>query len=248
VPVIPYNDWVDEDKYMVEMARMHKLQPKLDVIDILRQEFAELQSNPNHKPEYIGERRQWLLATLSVQIVALSLELTDDLAAVCMGYMETLKNGDKAFIEHLSKFGPGEGHRFYEAVTKFRNEAARAVGLDPERAPPYEIDIVTQRFSEIKDIRDKFWDWYIGYKHGQFATPIALTFSARGFEPKQEWGLYLIPRPFRRDNATRRVHSEDRFINTVDNLGVFYKIAVQCVSLSIQTRDRQYPKIYGPWT
>jgi hypothetical protein len=50
---IDYNTWVDEDKYMLEMARMHKLQPKLDVIDVLRQEFEELKSNPSYKPEYI---------------------------------------------------------------------------------------------------------------------------------------------------------------------------------------------------
>jgi hypothetical protein len=190
---LPYNDWVDEDKYMREMARIHKLQPKPDVIDILLHEFSELQSNSDYKLQYIKERRQWLLATLSAQIVALSLELTDDLAAVCVAYLETLKNGDRAFVEHLSKFGSGEGHRFYDAVTRDRNEAARAVGLDPETAPPFEIDAVTKQFAEIKDMRDKFWDYYIGYKHGQFATPMVLTFSSPGAEPKQEWGLDLIP-------------------------------------------------------
>jgi hypothetical protein len=248
MPVIPYNDWVDEDEYMTEMARMHKLQPKLDVIDILRQEFAELQSNPGYRSEYVMERRQWLMAAISSQIVALSLELTDDLAAVCVAYLETIKLGDKAFIEHLSTFTPKEGHQFYETVVRDRNEAAKAIGLEVESAPAHEVENVRQKFAEIKDMRDKFWDYYIGYKHGQFATPIALTFSEPGVVSKRKWGLYLIPRPFRRDITAGRVHTEDRFMNTVDNLGSFYKMAVECVSLSIQARDRQYPKIYGLWT
>ncbi len=245
---LPYNAWVEEDKYMLEMARMHKLQPKLDVIDVLRHEFEEFKSNANYKPQYIKERRQWLMAELSAQIVALSLELTDDLAAVCLVYLETLNHGDKAFIEHLSTFTSKQGHRFYEAVSKDAIQAANAVGLNPESTAAHEIEIVRQKFAEIKSMRDKFWDWYIGYKHGQFATPMVLTFSTPGSEPKQEWGLYLIPRPFTRDKTTGKLHTEDRFINTVDNMGMFYKMAMESVSLSIETRDRQYPKIFGPWT
>ncbi|MGA2460452.1 MAG: hypothetical protein ABSF82_03420 [Candidatus Bathyarchaeia archaeon] len=245
---LPYNAWVDEDKYMLEMARMHKLQPKLDVIDVLREEFDGLKADTNYKPGFIMERRSWLVASLSAQILALSLELTDDLAAVCLAYLETLDRRDTAFIEHLSTFTSKDGHRFYETVSKDVNEAAKAVGFDPESAPSHEIEIVRQKFVEIRDMRDLFWGWYIGYKHGQFATPIVLTFSAPGTEPKQEWGLYLIPRPFRRDAITGKLHTEDRFINTVDNVGAFHKTAVECVSLSIQTRDRQYPKIYGTWT
>ncbi len=90
----------------------------------------------------------------------------------------------------------------------------------------------------MKGVRDKFWRWYIGYKHGQFATPMVLAFNAPGSELKQEYGSYLVPRPFRKDKSAGIVHTEDRFINTVDNVGIFYKMAVECVSLSIQTRDR----------
>lgn len=94
-------------------------------------------------------------------------------------------------------------------------------------------------------MRDNFWHWYTGYKHGQCATPIVLTMSVLGTEPKQEWGLYLIPKPLRRDTAAKKVHTEDRFINTADNVRLFYNLTVECVGLSLETRGRQYLKVFG---
>ena len=41
LPVIPHNDWCNEDVYMDEMARMHKLSPKLDTISILRDKILK---------------------------------------------------------------------------------------------------------------------------------------------------------------------------------------------------------------
>jgi hypothetical protein len=66
-----------------------------------------------------------------------------------------------------------------------------------------------------------------------------------GTEPKQEWGLYLIPKSLRRGTAARKVHTGNRFINTADNVGLFYNLAVECVGLSLETRGRQYLKVFG---
>lgn len=242
---IDYNTWVDEDTYMEEMAKMHKLDPKLQVIEVLLHEFQQLQSDQNYKPEFPSEVRRWRLAEYSGQIVALSMELTDDLAAVCTAYLETLANKDKAFIERIANFELGEGHKFYEAVANNVAEAARAIGLDPSSSSSAEQENVRLKFAQIKDMRKKFWHWYTGYKHGQYATPIVLTIRDQEKELKQEWGFYLIPRPLRRDTVAKKVHTEDKFINTVDNVALFYSLAVECVSLAIQTRDRQFPKVFG---
>jgi hypothetical protein len=47
----------DEDTYMEEMAKLHKLNPKLDVIEVLLREFQKLQSDSSYKSELPGERR-----------------------------------------------------------------------------------------------------------------------------------------------------------------------------------------------
>jgi hypothetical protein len=111
-------------------------------------------------------------------------------------------------------------------------EAARSVGLDPSAISPAEQENLRQRFARIKNMRDKFWHGHTGYKHGQYATPIVLTIGVPGTEPKQEWGLYLIPKPLRRDTAAKKVHTEDRFINTADNVGLFFNLVVECVGLA----------------
>jgi len=82
---IPFDGRVDRDYYLEEMAKMHKINPKLDVIQLLNDQVAKL-TDESYTP--LGVRldraeRQWLRVEMSAQIVALSLELTDDLAAVC---------------------------------------------------------------------------------------------------------------------------------------------------------------------
>jgi hypothetical protein len=245
MPVFEYNAWVDEDTYMEEMAKLHKLNPKLDVIEVLFREFQRLQSDSSYRSELVGESRQWLLAEYSVQVVALSMELTVDLAAVCSAYMKTVFK-DKSFIEQVSRFTARQAVEFYDSVAKDPSQATVAVGLNPASTTAQEQEEVRQRFVRIKDMRDKFWNWYIGYKHNQFATPIALTMNAQEMEQRQQWGLYLVPRPLRRRGSLRKeVNTGDGFIETVDNIDQFYNLAVECVGLSVETRDRQFRKVFG---
>lgn len=102
---------------------------------------------------------------------------------------------------------------------------------------------VRQRFLQIKKMRDLFWKWYTGYKHGQYATPIVITAESSG-QKLQEWGLYLVPKPLRSDGAGK-VHTEDRFINTVGNINRFAVLAEEVVRLWMEVRERQYSKIFG---
>jgi hypothetical protein len=243
MPMFAYNAWVDEEMFMDEMAKLHKLSPKLDVIDVLWHECNELKSNPVYKSDLPGEGRKWLLVELSGQIVALSLELSDDLAAVCSAYLESVTDKNKLVIEKIANWELGEGHAFYDRVVNDVKETAQAVGLDDTSIPSSELEKLRQRFIWIRDMRTKFWKWYTGYKHGQYATPIALTISKEGATQAQEWGLYLVPRPLKRDSKGK-IHTEDRFINTVDNVDLFRRLAIECVSLSIQVRDRQYPRVF----
>ncbi|MGA2971555.1 MAG: hypothetical protein ABSE39_02895 [Candidatus Bathyarchaeia archaeon] len=244
MPMFTYNAWVDEETFMDEMAKLHKLNPKLDVIDVLWHECNELKSDPNYKSYLPGEGRKWLLAELSGQIVALSLELSDDLAAVCSAYLESVAEKNKLVIEKIAKWKTGKGHAFYDSVANNAKKATQAVGLDDTSVTSSEQEELRQRFVRIKYMRTKFWKWYTGYKHGQYATPIALIVTKEDATQAQEWGLYLVPCPLKRDSKGK-IHTEDRFINTVDNVDLFRNLAMECVSLSIQTRDRQYPKVFG---
>src|SRR5208282_1582967 len=244
MPIISYDSWVNEDTYMDEMAKLHKLNPKLDIIAVLKQEFDELHTKPDYRSDLPGEGKKWLLTECSAQIVALSLELTDDLAAVCWSYLETIACGDILFIQRLANWKLKQGHKFYNEVANNPTEAARAVGLDIASTPSAEQESIRQRFAWINDKRDKFWPYYQGYKHGQRATPIVLTMSKAGTTTAQEWGLYHIPQTFRRDPTNRTINSENQFINTVDNIAWFCKLATECVNLSNETKGRQYPKVF----
>lgn len=240
MPVVPYNDWCDEATYMDEMARMHKLTPKLDIIKIMREQFESTKS----KQQFSTEQRNWLLTHLSGQIFALSMELTDDLAAVCLAYLKSLSKKNKLVIEYIAKTKMGAGHDFYKNASNNPDYAAEAAGLDITSSKETKENL-RKRFDEIKQMRDKFWDWYTGYKHGQYATPIVLTATDPKGTQIQEWGLYLIPRSFHRDKIQGKIHTEDRFINTVGNIDLFLKLAEDTVQLWVEARDRQYPKVFG---
>lgn len=240
MPVIPYNAWCDEDIYMDEMARMHKLTPKLDIIKILRKQFELTKTN-----QQLTAEQQWLLTYLSGQIVALSMELTDDLAAVCLAYLKSLSKHDRRVIEYISKMSMGKGHKFYENTSNNPDYASKAIGLDITTCSQPQKENIRQKFTKIKQLRKDFWHWYNGYKHGQYATPIVITATNSQGKKIQEWGLYLVPRNFQRDIARGKVHTEDRFINTVGNVDLFVNLAEEAVQLWVETRNRQYPKVFN---
>lgn len=219
------------------MAKTHKLSPKLDVISRLRNEMVRLQKDQQHASDITGEQRDWLILHLSAQIFALSMELTDDLAAVCKSYMETIKHNDKDVIVRIANFSLGEGHEFYRKAASEAQYAADALGLD---APD---DIARKQFEQIQKARRQWWDWYTGYKHGQYATPVALGGTDEAGRSFKKWGLYLIPKKPDKPRPDQ-VHTGDRFIDTVTYVDHFINLAKTCVQLWSQTVKAQLPKVF----
>jgi len=236
--VIPYDSPCEESVYRSEMAKMHKLSPKLDVIRRLRAEMAGLQTDSGYVPDVKGEQREWLILHLSAQIFALALELTDDLAAVCKSYMDAVREKDTNVIERIAKFGHGEGHEFYKEASSNAQYAADALGLDA--SDPNAKEWARINFERIHEARKLWWKWYTGYKHAQYATPVALT---RTDTSEKKWGLYLIQKTAEKPEAGK-VHTRDLFIDTVMYSDEFIKMAELCVSLWSQTVSAQLPKVF----
>jgi hypothetical protein len=134
---IPFDGWVDRDYYLEEMAKMHKINPKLDVIQLLNDQVTRL-NDESYAPLGVRLERavwQWLRGELSAQIVALSLELTDDLAAVCEAYLKALAAGEKSVVLHVANFERADGDEFYKRVSSDGDQAVIALGLDAPETP-----------------------------------------------------------------------------------------------------------------
>jgi hypothetical protein len=236
--LIPYNSVCKESEYLFEMAKMHKLSPKLDVIRRLRHEMDQLQTESEYAPDIKGEPRDWLILHLSAQIFALALELTEDLAAVCKSYMDTIEKKDTRVIERIAKFDLGEADKFYKRAASDAQYAAAALGLG---APD---DDARKTFQQIREARTKWRAWYIGYKHQQFATPVTLSGTDSKGNSVKKWGLYLIPKNPDKPQPDQ-IHTGDRFIDTVTYVDVFIKIAETCVQLWSQTVGAQLPRVFN---
>ena len=219
---IPFNDWCDEEYFYEEMAKMHKINPKLDIIQVLFDQFQKIQSDKSYRPlklDITEAERNWLLVELSAQIVALSMELTDDLAFVCEGYLKALRDGDKKVVTNIAGLQRSDAEAFYQRVSQSAEEATLALGLDPSNASQQDKESNRKVFAGIRKNREQFWKFYNAYKHGQYATPIVV-----GNNGGQRWGLYRIPdRPKIRDGKLH-TEGEERFIDTVTFAGEFVEL------------------------
>lgn len=240
MPLIPYDAFCEEDEYHLEMAKMHKLTPKLDVIHRLRDEMSLLQTDSEYATDVKGEQRDWLILHLSAQIFALALELTDDLAAVCTSYKDTLQANDTKVVERIAGFGVGEGHKFYREATSNAQFAGDALGVSA--SDTYAQEQARKSFEQIQKAREMWWRWYTGYKHGQYATPVALGRIDPAGNTIKKWGLYLVSKKPKR--RAGQVHTGDRFIDTVAYVDHFIQLARTCVSLWSQTFNTQFPKVF----
>ncbi len=135
---IPFNDWCDEEYFYEEMARMHKINPKLDVIQILYDQFKKIRDDKSSRPlglELSDAERNWLLVELTAQIVALSMELSDDLAFVCEAYLRAIMERHKNVVITIAGLERSDAQKFYERVSEDADEATLALGLDPSQTP-----------------------------------------------------------------------------------------------------------------
>ncbi len=226
---IPYDALCKESDYLFEMAKMHKLSPKRDVIRRLRWEMKELQTNPQFLPESKDADRNWLILYVSAQIFALAMELTDDLVAVCKAYMTK----DEKIIERIANFPRvrGEGHEFYKQASADPSYAGQAMGVDASDSSACEA--ARKSFEDIRNARSKYdwWKWYTGWKHAQRAIPVVLSGG--------RWGLYNVPKKLNR-RSPDMVHTGNQFIDTVRFVEDFVNLAENCITIWQQVLSNKF--------
>jgi len=242
---IPLHDSVEEDRYYREMAAGHKLTTKLEVVIMLRSHLDRIINDPKYRPELGEDDRKWASIGPTGQIFALSMELTDDLAFVCDGYLKCIANHDKKLVEYIANASRMDAVRFYDQISGNSDAALEAVGLDPLDSSDSDRLRYSSEFSHIREMRLKHWQWYNGYKHGQYATPmVAVPEGEAGL--RRKWGLYLIPRrPLRDSSGMVNPEGETRFLDTVWGVDQFVDLAQIAVRLWAEVRDRQYVKVFG---
>ena len=243
------SDWagltksVDEGRYYLNLAASHKLTPKLEVIIMLRSHLDRLIDDWDYRPELGEDDRKWASIGPTGQIFALSMELTDDLAFVCESYLTCIANGDKKYVEYIANATRDDAVRFYERTCKNTEVALEAMGLDPASASPHD-KLRFLDFVHIREMRINNWQWYNGYKHGQYATPMVVMPEELG--ARRKWGLYLIPkRPVKDANNMIDIEPDARFLETVWGVDQFVDLAQTAVRLWAEIRNRQFVKIFG---
>jgi len=242
---IPLYDSLEENRYYLEMATGHKLTPKLEAVIMLRSHLDRLIDDWEYRPELGEDDRKWASIGPTGQIFALSMELTDDLAFVCDGYLKCIANHDKKLVEYIANASREDAVRFYDQISGDSDAALEAVGLDPSDSSDFDKSRYSSEFSYIREMRLRHWQWYNGYKHGQYATPMVVV---PGGEPglRRKWGLYLIPkRPLRDSSGMINLEGKTRFLETVWGVDQFVDLAQIAVCLWAEVRDRQYVKVFG---
>lgn len=110
--VLSFSNWYNFGEYAKNISEFHNLQPKYNIIQILKQSFDMLSSEKDYLPEQgdLGSpQRQWLRVHISMQILALTRELTEDLIAICFACREAIKNQNKRVPEYLRDFNKKRG-------------------------------------------------------------------------------------------------------------------------------------------
>jgi hypothetical protein len=209
---------------------------------MLKDIFDKAATDPDFKPEKLGdlsdERRQRLRVHVSMQILSLSVELTEDLAAICSAYAQAREKSNKRVPEYLRDYQNPDG--FYKKASSDIRFAARACGYDAitDVEQAMKVQLI---FQQIQAFRNKYKDWYNGYKHGQRTIPLAISFPPD--TQKKHWGLYKIPKPFIEER--NRIFIEASFLISPQAVGEFINMAGGIVQLWIDVRAIQYPKIFG---
>jgi len=126
-----------------------------------------------------------LAVELSMQVLSLTLELIEDLAGYCFAFRKAIEKKNTHVPEYLRDWDykdrkeHGSPDAFYREASENIRYAAEVSGLDPVADLNKALDL-QQRFRTLKAFRDKYQEWYQGYKHGQRCIPV---FSAPGGSP-----------------------------------------------------------------
>jgi len=246
MPGFSTNTWYSFSEYSETVCQLYDLFPKLNVILILKESFDKALNDPNFLESKLGdlndERRQRLRIHVSMQILSLTVELTEDLAAICHAYQQSIKKGNKRVPEYLRNFRKPD--KFYKEASEDIRFAAEAVGYDPIRDVQKSLG-VQNIFRQIRDFRKKYNHWYNSYKHGQRTIPMAISVSTEPPEKRIHWGLYVIPKDFiEKDDKIFTGGIESLLIST-EEVDEYIRIAKGIVQLWIDVRGIQFPKVFG---
>lgn len=242
MPIFTTGRWYDLDEYAEIICQLHDLSPKMNIISMLKEIFDKATVDPSFKPDELGdlsdERRQRLRVHVSMQILSLSVELTEDMAAICSAYAEARERKNKRVPEYLRDFRDPDG--FYKEASRDIRFAARACGYDAIAEVEQAMKVLPI-FQQIYEFRNKYKDWYNGYKHGQRTIPLAVSFPQDS--QNQHWGLYGIPTPF--IEQKNQIFVEASFLIAPQGVEEFVRMAGGVLQLWIDVRKIQYPQVFG---
>lgn len=155
-------------------------------------------------PEVIRD----LKGIVTVQIISLACELTENLAAICYAYAEAIDHGVQYFPLLIRDFGmPGttlknsydakvidighaNAHRFYEDIVTIPNMLKRYVGNLSMTTT--EISTFQGKFRALSDFRDRFDRWYNKYKHAHATIPVIVEGTIAG-QPFKWHIMHRVP-------------------------------------------------------
>lgn len=241
---------MSKDDWSQQICEMHLLNAKIRISNILHDNFVSNGKDLDKLKldEFIN--KQTLRTNIAIQLLSICFELTEDLAATCFSYAKALKSGDKKVPEYLRDFGdPKKGEAgtpsvFYKTAGRDICYAAEMAGVDPI------IDVgiaITheQFFRKVRDFREKYDDWYQGYKHGQRTLPIYSV--PIGQEPSNQnitFSVYRIPQTLQEKDT--KVFVEPDVLDIIKEEESIFILINEIYGIWQGVKQRQFPKVFPP--
>jgi hypothetical protein len=242
--------WMNKDEWSKQICDMHQIEAKLRITNILHENFVSLgkELEKLEFPEFAN--RQTLRTNIAIQILSVCFELTEDLAATCFSYAKAIKSNNKNVPEYLRDFGDphkntkevGNPYNFYETVSKDICYAAEMAGIDP--ISDVKNTIIYQNFFKVvRDFRNKYDDWYQGYKHGQRTLPMYVwTGDATPTSQNVTFLIYRIPQALQEKDG--KIFVEADFVDLMKEEENLVKLISDIVKAWQGVKQRQIIRVF----
>ena len=137
-----------------------------------------------------------LKSIITVQIISLAYELTENLAAICYAYAEAIDHGVQYFPLLIRDYGLpkptlkknydaniidvdcASARRFYDDVVANPDVLKRYIG--EVSIANADLDAFTDKFRRLLDFRNRFDRWYNKYKHAHATIPVSVGGTTAG--------------------------------------------------------------------
>ncbi len=237
---------------------LHSLEPKMMVVTVLYENLDSVIMKGDYMPARLGEitdpRRKTFAVMLSMQILALTIELIDDLAAYCFAFYRAKNSKNRLVAEYLRDWDTpdqkvnGGSEIFFNKVRDDFRYAAEMLGLRP-------VDdwalarVLKAKLTELGEFRRSYEKWYQGYKHGQRTLPVFTT--PQGEQPlgqKSVWGIFMIPKNLTRYEQQGQqlyVDFDVSFLPLLERIGDCFQRARSAFELWREVRSRVHLERFG---